>query len=468
MNWIVLCIVVIYMLILLGIGIYSSGKIKSTSDYLIAGRQLPFLLLAGTLAATALDGGSTLGIVGNSFGRWGISAGWYVIAMGMAFLMISFIAPRLRATEAKTVPEFLRIRYHSMAGMLHGILTIISMIGLTAAQLKASATVVEVMTGLDYITSLLIVSVIISFYSMIGGFWGVALTDAIQLVLIFLGMSAALPFALRMSGGWRVVLQSVDELTMNPVKGIGGGTEILAYIILFFTAFLVGEEVISSYYAAESSRAAQKGSWIAGIIVIVFAGIPSTLGLIIRSMYNNNLLNYGVVLALDQDAKYALPALAVKSMPPVVAGILFAGIISATMSSADSSLLGAGSVFVNDIYHVYVNPEASTKKMLGIAKVAMVFVMTASFFAAIYGGNILTILAFSFGIRAAGSFVPYIMGHLWKRGNSVAAVMSILVGTMVFLWATVAGHGYSHAWPIFPGLLSSAVTYMILSLLPGR
>ena len=464
MNLIILIPVILYMIVILGIGVYSSKKIQSTTDYLVAGRRLSPLVLAATLSATVIDGGSTLGIVGNSYGKWGVSAIWYIIAMGIALILMGIVAPKLRSTGADTVPEYFRLRYGKTAGLFHSILTIVSMVGLVAAQLKASATVVEVMTGLDYNTSLLIVAAVITIYSMLGGLWGVALTDILQLLLIVIGMTAAIPCALHMSGGWRVIQGSLAENTLNLTGGIGGWTEILGYILLFLTAFTVGEEVASGFFAASNNKAARKGAWIAGVIVIAFSAIPVILGVIMQSMYNNNLLNYGVVQALDMDAKYALPALAVKSMPSVIVGVLFAGILAATMSSADSSLLGAGSVYSHDIYHVFVNPEASQEKVVGVARVTMVFVMTLSFFAAIYGGNILTILAFSFGIRAAGTFVPYLMGHLWKKGNAWSCNIAILAGTLVFLWAYAFGHGASHAWPIFPGLVVSGIVYLILSL----
>lgn len=96
MKTTVVSIVVIYMLIMLFIGWYSSKKITSNEDFMLAGRRLGPIMMAGTLAATEIGGGSSLGVVEKSFGDWGIGANWYVTTMGIAFVILSFLAPKFR------------------------------------------------------------------------------------------------------------------------------------------------------------------------------------------------------------------------------------------------------------------------------------------------------------------------------------------------------------------------------------
>ena len=104
-NIIVTAVVVIYLLVMLLIGYLSSKKIESNTDFVVAGRRLGPLLMAGTLAATEIGGGSSLGVVQQGMESHGLSAAWYIITMGFAFVILTFLAPKFRAAMVKTVPE---------------------------------------------------------------------------------------------------------------------------------------------------------------------------------------------------------------------------------------------------------------------------------------------------------------------------------------------------------------------------
>lgn len=463
-------LVISYLLIILGIGIYSSRRIQSSSDYLVAGRRLGPFVLAGTLAATCIDGGSTIGVISNAYGKWGSSAIWYNISMGIALILLGFLAPRLRATGMKTVPEFFRRRYGKTAGLLESILTIISMIGLTAGQLKVSASLLEVMAGMDYNTALLITAAIICVYSLLGGFLGVALTDVLQLILVVAGMALAIPFTLHLAGGWQGIQAHLPETSVytSLTEGIGGWGQILGYILLFFMAFSSGEEVASCCLAADNHRSLRLGTLMSGLLVIVFSVIPVTLGVMIRSLYATDVLSAGAIDAMEQSGRYALPVLAATSMPPLAGAVIFIAILSAAMSSADSALLGAGSVYGNDIYRVFIYPQADGHKTVAVARVAMVFVSIAAFLTAIYCGDVLSTIAFSLAVRAVGSFFPYVIGHLWKRPSSIACIMSLLCGTAAYLlsvWHVIYIPAVNSVIPAV--LISGSVFFFFTWLLPA-
>ena len=117
-NLTVTVIVVIYLLAMLFIGWYSSTKITSNTDFMVAGRRLGPFLMAGTLAATEIGGGSSLGVVENGMSGYGLSSAWYIITMGFAFVILTFLAPKFRAATVKTVPEYFRRRYGKSAGLI--------------------------------------------------------------------------------------------------------------------------------------------------------------------------------------------------------------------------------------------------------------------------------------------------------------------------------------------------------------
>ena len=200
-NLTVTIIVVIYLLIMLFIGWYSSKKITSNTDFMVAGRRLGPFLMAGTLAATEIGGGSSLGVVQNGMSGYGISAAWYIITMGLAFVVLTFLAPKFRAATVKTVPEYFRRRYGKSAGIVTAIIMLLPLVGLTAGQFIASAVILSTMLGINYQAAVIVVAVVVTIYSVMGGLWSVTLTDFVQVFLIIIGMIIAIPFALNLAGG---------------------------------------------------------------------------------------------------------------------------------------------------------------------------------------------------------------------------------------------------------------------------
>jgi SSS family solute:Na+ symporter len=464
------------MLAMLAVGYYASKKISNTTDFMVAGRRMGPLLMAGTLAATEIGGGSSLGVVeqASTLGsaKWGLSAAWYVLAMGLAFVILTFLAPKIRATEVKTVPEYFRRKYGKTAGVFTSLTMFFPLIGLTAGQFMASATILSVMLGINGRLALVIVSVVVTAYAVMGGMWSVAITDFVQVGLIILGMLAAVPFAIRYAGGWSEVVANVPTETFDLFKGIGGLKAIIALMIMYVATFTVGQEAVARYYSARDGKAAKQGSILAALVNGVYAFIPTVLGIITLALVNMNKVDKAMLLA--NGSRYSLPVLAVHTMPAIIVGFLFSGIISATMSSADSDLLGAASIFGNDIYKQYIKKDASDKQVMRVTQFTMVIVGVFSLIVAWKATSLIGLLMFCFTLRAAGAFFPYVIGHYWKKSSTAGAIGSLIVGSIVsviYEKKLIPGLKF-FGWEqqtVIPGLVCALIVYIILSLaLPSK
>lgn len=467
MNLLVITIVFIYLGIMLLIGWYASKKIESNEDFMVAGRRLGPIMMAGTLAATEIGGGSSLGVVEKAYGDWGLGASWYILTMVVTFIILAFLAPKLRNSMVKTVPEFFRRRYGKAPGFITAVIMILPLIGLTAIQFIASAVVFSVMTGIEYKIAVIIVSIVVTAYSILGGLWSVTLTDFVQMFLIVGGMLLAIPYALNTAGGWNNIVSNLPAAKLSFTGGIGIKT-IISLIVMYTASFAVGQEAVQRYYAAKDEKAAVRGSLIAGGVYIVFAFVPAILGLATYSMVQAGVINGDAIMM--NGARYALPTLAVQTMPPVLVGLLFAGLISATMSSADSDLLGAGSIFANDIYKIYINKEASDKKVLRVTQITMAVVGLLGMIVALTNTNsIIAVLMFSFTLRAGGSFIPYIVGHYWKKASWAGAIASVIVGSIAVVLVENNIVSFFGLDPIFPGLIFSLIVFVVFTnLFPNK
>ncbi|UJF17940.1 sodium:solute symporter family protein [Vibrio sp. SS-MA-C1-2] len=466
-NLIVITIVVGYLLFLVSVGIYSSKKIGDSEDFLVAGRRLGPFLIAGTLAATEIGGGSSLGVVEKAYGDWGISSLWYVATMGITFTIIAIVAPMLRGAMVKTIPEFFRRRYDKPSALFTSIIMIMPLIGLTAVQFIASGVILSVIMGWDYTTSVIIISSVVIIYSMLGGLWSVSLTDFAQMLMIVFGMLAVVPFSLNTVGGLDVVIANTPTEKLSMTKGIGWPT-IFSLVFIYTASFICGQEVTQRLYAAKSGKTALIGSLLTAVVFFAFAMIPALLGIITRVMVDTGIIDGTAII--ENGARYALPTLASQVMPPVLVGILFAGISSATMSSASSDLLGAGSIFANDLYKIYINPEADQTKLLLVARITIVVIgLFAIGVAVLNTSAIISILMFSFSLRAGGTLIPYLFGHFYPKGSRQGTWASLLLGTLGILAVQYEWINFFGLDGIFLGLLLSVVGYFSFSyLFPNR
>ncbi|MGI8316891.1 sodium:solute symporter family protein [Halobacillus mangrovi] len=456
-NTTVISIVVVYLAIMVLIGVVASKKIKNNEDFLVAGRKMGPWLLAGSLAATEVGGGSSLGVVEMAYGDWGFSAFWYVTAMAVAFIILSFIAPHLRKALVKTVPEYFSKRYGKKNGLVTAVIMLLPMVGLTAVQLIASATILSVMTGWSYALSVAVVTVVVAAYSVMGGMFSVVYTDVVQWFFILAGMALIIPFALDYGGGFTELTANVPTEKWSMVDGAGFGT-ILALVVMYVASFTVGQEAVQRYYSAKDGKAAKHASYITSIVYVIFAFIPAFIGILMYGMVQNGLID-GSIIA-EQGARYALPVMAVEVLPSVVVGILFSALISATMSSASSNLLAAGSIFTNDIYHPYIKKTATDAELLKMVRWTMLIVSGLSYAIAVFDfANLITLLMFSFTLRAGGAFLPYVVGHFWERASAAGSMASLILGSITVVLAERGIVPFFGLDPIYPALIVSAVVF---------
>ena len=432
---------------------------------MVAGRRLGPFLMAGTLAATEIGGGSSLGVVQQGMQNHGISAAWYIMTMGFAFVILTFLAPKFRAATVKTVPEYFRRRYGKSAGLITAIIMLLPLIGLTAGQFIASSVILSTMLGISYKTAVIIVALVVTIYSIMGGLWSVTLTDFIQVFLIIIGMIIAVPFAMNLAGGWSNVVANVPAETFDMFKGYSP-MAVVSLTIMYVATFTVGQEAVSRYYAARDGKAAKQGSILAAIINFIYAFIPAILGIITLALINMGKFNAEDFA--DVGARYALPVLAMEAMPAIICGLLFAGIISATMSSSDSDLLGAGSIFANDIYRAVLKPDATSEEVMKVTKIVMAVVGVVSMFIALFNtSSLVTLLMFCFTLRAAGAFFPYVLGHYWTGASLAGTIASLISGSIVVVYLEkVSGgvlFGVKLSQPIIPGLVVGLVFFLVFS-----
>lgn len=415
--YIIWIIMIIYMATMMGIGIYSSRKnVKGAEDYLLAGRRLGPILMAGTLAATEIGGGSSVGVAAKAYGSWGLSAGWYVASAGVGIVLVSFIAPMLRRVMATTVPEIIGRRFGRASYIISSVLSVVSLVTLAAVQITATSTILSVLLNMRFNTAIIISGTVVVLYTMLGGMWAVTLTDFIQFFFILIGFAIAVPFALHSVGGWDFVVSNVPAGQLGFTK-VGWKT-IIGLIIMYFMTFSTGQEAVQRYYAARDEKAAVVGSVLCGSLMILYSFVPAILGLIALAKFPKI------------DPNTALATVATQLTPPIISGILLAAVISATLSSASGDLLGAATVFTKDIWQQYVKKDMVDMEILKFTRSLVLVFGVIGIIISYKSKSIIPMLVFAFTMRSAGPFAAFVLGLVWKKATKSAGLVSIIIGSV--------------------------------------
>lgn len=415
-----LIITVAYLLGMLLVG-YLVGKlqIKNSEDYMIAGRRMGLFMVACSLSANNVGGGSTTGLAARAFSGWGMSAAWYVLAAAVAMIPLSYFAPKIRKTMAVTIPEVLGRRYGALSSTLTAVLNIASLFCLTSSQVMASGTVVSSLTGLPLNVCILIAGIVVIAYTTMGGLIADTITDTVQYVIIFVGLAIAVPFVINGVGGWEFVASKLPPVELDFFKV--GWVTILGLIFNYFCTFMSGPEMVSRFESAKDEKTATGAAWLSGVMMASIAFFPTLIGLAALAVNPGLDGGKGTTALIATTSQYA---------PPVVTGLLAAAIISATMSSADSNLLCASTMFVRDIYQKFINPRIEDKKIIFLTRASNVVICLGSMLIAMLGVSLVTMNLFAFALRAAGPFAAYALGLACPGATRNTGIMSIIVGSI--------------------------------------
>lgn len=464
-----LVIIFLYMVLTVVVGLVSSKRKQakkaqqSNDDFLMAGKSLGPLVLAGTLFAANTGGASTTGIATNVY-SYGLSAAWYVIAAGIGFVLVSFIAPYFRKAQASTVPQIISKRYGKASHIFTAFTSIAALFMATGAQIIATASIINVVTGLSFQVAAVIITIVVIAYTMVGGFASVAAANLMHVLFITVGMTIAMFVMVgnEAVGGFAALFSkasavtdangvNMDLLSMTKV----GVPTIIGYIAMYFMTFPTGQEIVQTYCSAKDGKSAKVGSVIAGLLSAAYAIVPAIIGLVAYVCIDG----YAV-----SAQKNALADATMTFAPAIVAGIVLAAVVAATMSSASGNMIGTATMFTNDVFRPYINGgKQDDKKEIWISRVVMVVVGAVGLTVALTASNIISVMMGAFALRSAGPFAAFICGLFYKNVTQRAGFVSIVAGTAVAaIWIYVLGTPWGLS-AMVPGGIVALVTIFAVS-----
>jgi len=470
--------VIAYLLFLTAVGIYKSRAVKTEADFMVAGRKLGAPILVGTLLATWIGSGSIIASAGLAY-REGFAALWFDAGVWIAIIVIYFVAGRARRLEQLTVPDVLELRYNQWARVLGTVVTIIAYTVIVSYQFRAGGLVLNVVTGLNQDTGILITAIFVIAFTALAGLVSVAFTDIFNGTLMLSAIFIAYPFLIGRADGWSGVHQRLAENFSQivadqrlSIMGRLAWDEALGYALPTMLLMLGLANMYQRFFSARDERAAKRAvvGWIAGTVVI--ESMIVVLAVIGSALFPE----------LDRVGRteQVLLYTAREGLPVAIGCILLAAAVAIIVSTADSFLLVPATNIIRDIYQRFINPDLEQERIVLYSRLAVVGLGVIAYGLVYASETVLEAALQAYTIYGVGITPALLACFFWKRTTAAGGIGSIVAGaTVTLFWEYVVkktawlGLGdlpwiwgdkpWREVATIYPALFASLVCLFVLS-----
>ena len=430
--------IAVYFAVMLGIGIWSGKQIKNMKDFLVAGRRLPLWMATGTLIATWFGAGSSMGVCATVYseGVRSVLADPFGASISLVLAGV-FIVGMLRKFKCLTVTDIIASRFGGAAGLYASIWMIPVYIGWLAAQFLGMGTILHVITGMAVWKGTLIGSAIILFYTFAGGMWAVTITDIVQVGLIVIGLFIIMPNAVSQAGGFEYIASHLKpgDLSMGPGE-ITCANDVTYYIgswIIMGLGCMVGQDLIQRSLSSRSAKVAISSSIISGFMYAALGFVPITIGFAARFV----LAKHGITAETmgDNLGNQVMPRMAMiilGNIHPVLMTLFLAALVSAIMSSADSSLLAGSSLLVRNVIGA-LRPKQSSRALLVETRAATVALALIAVYFAFNANSIYALMVNCWASQLVVVFLPVVIAIYVKKASRSSVWATMIVSTAVWI-----------------------------------
>ncbi len=452
-----LIFVLLYLMVSVGLGLYASRRVKTSGDYANAGRSLPLPVVVATVFATWFGSETVLGIPAR-FAAQGLG-GTIEDPFGASLCLIFvglFFARKLYRMNLLTIGDYYKQRYNRPVEIIVSVCIVISYLGWVSAQITALGLVFSVLTQgvISMSAGMIIGAVIVLVYTLFGGMWSVALTDAFQMSLIVLGMLYIAWVVAGQAGGAPVVIAHAAEagkLHFFPQPTLPA---ILAFVgagVTIMFGSIPQQDVFQRVMSARSENVSVGGAVIGGSLYFFFAFIPMFLvyaaQIIAPDMFNS---------LIESDPQMILPTLVLQQTPLLAQVMFFGALLSAIMSTASGTLLAPSITLTENIIREFV-PMDDRQLLLTTRIVVVCFTVVVTTFALLSQGMpIYEMVGNAYKVPLVGAFIPLVMGLYWQRATTQGALVSVIGGLLS--WLLMEAYGTASIWP--PQLVGLLVAFL--------
>ena len=465
LSWIDYLIMIIYFLFVLGIGWFLRKFMKNANAFLEAGRSMPAWVAGLAFISTNLGALEVMGMTGSGMKYGMLTTHFYWIGAIPAMIFLAlFMMPFYYGSRARSVPEFLKLRYDEKTRGLNAILFAVMTILASGISMYALAILMENVLGWNFNLSLWISALIVLGYTYLGGLSSAIYNEVLQFFIIVIGLLPLVFLSLKDIGGWIGLKSQLAPLaeargfaadtftttwkysgnaSANPMGVEWFGILFGLGFVLSFGYWCTNFLIVQRAFAAESKEAARKVPLIGALPKMFIPFLIIVPGIIALALFNDP--SKGFTLPLDAAGKpiydYTIISLLKHYLPTGVLGLGITALLASFMSGMAGNVSAFNTVWTYDIYQSYIRPrtgndEEDGKHYLKVGRIATVFgilLSIASAYIASKFGNIMDFLQTIFSMINAPLFAVIFLGMFWKKTTGHAAFTGLLTGFLMAL-----------------------------------
>ena len=434
MNWWFIICMGIYILIMIGIGLVDARKAKSFTDYAVAGKRQGTVTVSMTLLATMLGASATIGITDTVYSIGFPGIWWLVFGAVGLFLQSLLLSEKVRNIGADTLPHLAEITVGRSASVLLAVLITIAWVGVVAGQLVAMHSLVTFATGSSSKWLMLLLSVIVIAYTALGGQLSVVKTDRVQLVVILAGILLMVIWLFASTPG--SVADAAERVEL--LNDSYGPMNLFSQFFIIGGVYFLGPDILSRNFLSKDGRTARRSAGIAGVALLAVAFLITMIGLWAK----------GHVTAEEMGGQKTLMYV-ISLLPKWISVIMSLGLLSAILSSTDTCIINAATIFSRDILGKK-SAMVIRFAVLGIGGIATAIALLGS-------GNIINILSGAYSIYTPGVIFPLLIAILAYKKKGIKKPLwlaAVAVGGCFGLAGTFLGSTLTD-WGVPEGIVSN-------------
>ena len=416
-------VLVVYLLIVIGIGFYMRRRIRTEKDYLAAGGTLGVLVGGATLAATQMSAGTAIGTVGFHY-QTGYNFSWIWLAIWLSWVIMALLmGPKMKAFYnshgALTIPDLLGTRYESKAVRIIAVVILLFAFGLTiVAELVGGSYILNVAFGVPTTLGVLLIAAVFIAYTVLGGLFAIAYTDLLQMLVFAVGFAIAVPYAVSQAGGFVALNDALGSVEPTLVgNGMPLGT-LLASAISFFILLLGYPIIAIRFYSLRDNKTIRRAVGLSFVFQAIVAISVAFLGVSARVLYPGL-----------ETPDLASPTIAMELLPPILGGLLLAAILAAIQSTVSAVLLMLGSAISHDIIKHVMGRQMSERQTLNVTRLVVLIMGILPIPFALFPLPLIQQIWINAAALIGSSFaVVTLLGLYWKRGTTAGAIASMVGG----------------------------------------
>ncbi len=468
-----LTIVVVYLVGVTAFGLWASRGIRTTKDFFLAGRSLPWWVAGMSMVVSDIGAKDMIGLAGDAY-RYGIvMMNFDFVGCTLPLLVAAFLfIPFFWSSEVYTIPEYLGRRYNSSVRTFFAIIWSFFMVGTIATILVSAAAMFEGLLGWSFWLSVGVTCVLVGVYTVSGGLRAVVYTDVVSCVVLIAGAALMCIIGLNEIGGFGALADSVSRQTWTAEhyellpsashEAYPWPAVILGLGFVLGPAYWIGNQaIVQRTLGTKSARDARASYVLAAVIKLVFPVLLVLPGLLAIGLFAHEL---GPPTE-NWDANQVLPLMVARLVPKGAMGLLMGAFVAGVMANLDSYINSASTLMVTDLYRPFINPKASDARCLALGRVAVVVLLA--------GGALLSYevkVRFASVFEAFQTFLSFFQGALFalllfgmltRRATPAGGVAGMLIG--VAAAGVLNGAGVLFLWTAWWSFVAASVALLAVS-----